>query len=279
MKLVFLFIVAVFNIIPGWFPLSPYDFGDSRYSQTISHNSVFQVGEELTYNVSYLGIDIGHVRIKQVENTDKGRVGYKAIAYIDSYKGIPFVDLHAVFESNIHPAIYSNQFFAREKENGNWKAYFYDFDYPKRKMYIEESIWKSGKVNKRDTIVIDTFQQDGLSIFFYARRNALTPQQKHVPVIVNEKKWNTYINFTGSQVKGEIDAVNYPIDLVYLVGEADFTGVFGLTGGFEGWFSRDAACVPIMANMKVLIGKIHIELMSWKRDGWSPPRFADNEKD
>lgn len=269
-------IVAVFIFTQGWIQLPLHASDDSRNFEPIFHDSVFQVGEELTYNVSYLGIDIGQVRIVQVENKNEDKSGYKAIAYIDSYKDIPFVDLHAVFETNIHPAIYSNQFFAREKENGKWVSYFYDFDYPNRRMYIENSIWKGGKVDKRDTIIVDTVQQDGLSIFFYARKNALTPQQRHIPIVVNEKKWNTYINFVGSQVKSEIDAVKYPIDVVYIEGEANFTGVFGLTGGFEGWFSRDAACVPIMAKMKVLIGKIHIELISWKRNGWSPPRFINH---
>lgn len=279
MKLVILLIVAVFNFFQVWMQLSPYDFDDTKYSQPISQDSVFQVGEELTYNVSYIGIDIGQVRVKQVENTDNGKIGYKAIAYIDSYKGIPFVDLHAVFESIIHPTIYSNQFLAREKENGNWKAYLYDFDYPNRKMYLEESIWKSGKIDLRDTLSIDTLQQDGLSLFFYARKNVFPSQEKYIPVVVSEKKWNTYINFLGSHTKGEIDAVNYPLDLAYLEGEAGFTGIFGLTGGFEGWFSHDAARVPIMAKMKVLIGKIHIELVSWKRNGWIPPRYVEQNKD
>ncbi|MBI4810246.1 MAG: hypothetical protein HY800_02135 [Ignavibacteriales bacterium] len=30
-------------------------------------DSVFQIGEELTYNVSYMSIDIGQIRVKQVE--------------------------------------------------------------------------------------------------------------------------------------------------------------------------------------------------------------------
>jgi hypothetical protein len=55
-------------------------------------------------------------------------------------------------------------------------------------------------------------------------------------------------------------------------GKLDFTGIFGLSGEFEGWFSNDEARVPILAKMKVLIGSVTIELMSWKRKGWAPPR-------
>jgi hypothetical protein len=45
-----------------------------------------------------------------------------------------------------------------------------------------------------------------------------------------------------------------------------------LTGDFEGWFSNDEARVPILAKMKVILGSITIELMRWKRAGWTPPR-------
>jgi hypothetical protein len=70
----------------------------------------------------------------------------------------------------------------------------------------------------------------------------------------------------------EIDAVDYPIDVVGFEGNAEFVGIFGLTGGFDGWFSNDEARVPIVAHMKVILGSVTLELMSWKRPGWTPPR-------
>jgi hypothetical protein len=81
------------------------------------------------------------------------------------------------------------------------------------------------------------------------------------------------IDFDGARTKEEIEAVPYPVDVLHFEGEAKFVGVFGLTGGFEGWFSNDAARVPVLAKMKVLIGNIRIELVSWKRTGWTPPRY------
>jgi hypothetical protein len=70
----------------------------------------------------------------------------------------------------------------------------------------------------------------------------------------------------------EVDAIDYPVDVVHFDGHLDFVGIFGLTGGFEGWFSNDEARVPIMAKMKVLIGSVTVELMKWNRQGWTPPR-------
>jgi len=45
-----------------------------------------------------------------------------------------------------------------------------------------------------------------------------------------------------------------------------------LSGKFEGWFSDDNAHIPIKALMNVYVGKILIELKSWKRTGWIPPK-------
>ncbi|MEE8115035.1 MAG: DUF3108 domain-containing protein, partial [Nitrososphaerales archaeon] len=70
----------------------------------------------------------------------------------------------------------------------------------------------------------------------------------------------------------ETDFVDYPVDVIGFEGRAEFVGIFGMTGDFEGWFSTDEARVPILAKMKVIIGSVTLELMQWKRLGWKPPR-------
>jgi hypothetical protein len=70
----------------------------------------------------------------------------------------------------------------------------------------------------------------------------------------------------------EIDAVEYPIDTIEFDGRAEFVGIFGLTGGFSGWFSNDEAAIPIVAKMKVILGSVRVELKRWNRPGWVPPR-------
>jgi hypothetical protein len=239
-------------------------------------DSVFQIGEELTYNVSYASIDIGRVRIKIVDTIrTNDHLSYKALAYIDSYKGVPFVNLHSVYENLINENLYSAWFHSKTKEDNHWREFIYNFEYPRHAIFIEEGIWKSGTIEKRDTLRIDTLYQDGLSLFFLARKYVMTRQKVTIPTVVREKCGTTYLNFTTERTKEEIDAVKYPIDLIHFEGEAGFVGIFGLTGGFEGWFSNDAARVPIIANMKVLIGNVRIELIEWKRSGWAPPRYIE----
>ena len=70
----------------------------------------------------------------------------------------------------------------------------------------------------------------------------------------------------------EIDAAKYPIKTVYLSGTANWTGIYGLSGKFEGWFSDDEARIPIRAKMKLYVGDANIELVKWSRGSWQPPK-------
>ena len=241
-------------------------------------NSIFQVGEELTYNVSYAFIDIGQVRVKIIDKIQQeGSTSYKAFCYVDSYKNLPFVDLHTTYESIISESLYSYWFRGRDKEKDYSRTSVYHFDYGNGRVYIEQTIEPGDSILKRDTLAINSHNQDGLSLFFHARYHVRSSRTMNVPVVVNEKKGSTLLHFTNEHTEEKIDAVDYPIDVVYFDGKADFVGVFGLTGEFEGWFSNDEARVPILAKMKVLIGNIRIELMKWKRDGWNPPQYVKDK--
>ncbi len=256
------------------------------YSQPIPEDDVvrsgffsdkeFQIGEELTYVVKYSVMSVGEVRIKvKDKKTIKGRTFYITYAYIDSYSGIPFVDLHQIYESYVDENLYSDYFKALILGD-EYTAYTeYNFDYKKSKIHV-----KKGKVNPPQiwtdsTTSADKKYQDGLSIFYYARMNTGQQKNVNVPCFVTEDKVYTKLNFYEKVEGVSIDAVDYDIACVRLDGETDFISVFGLTGYFEGWFSDDEAAIPVVAKMKVLIGNITLELKSWKREGWSPPEYKE----
>jgi len=237
---------------------------------------LWEVGEELTYNVSYASINIGQVRIKLLEKiAGKGRDLYKAIAYIDSYSGIPFVNLDVIYESVFDETIYSEEFRSRIKDGGMWYETQYEFRYPERTMHYRKGWLGSSTVEVRDSITVDTVYQDGLSLYYYARRNLRLGRTIVVPTIIQEEKVRTEINFTNKETSAEIDALEYPVDVIEFEGTAGFVGVYGMTGRFEGWFSNDEARVPILAKMQVIIGSVRIELMRWKRPGWAPPAYVE----
>ena len=229
-------------------------------------------GEELVYNVRYGFIDLGQVKVVITRSVRTAAYSaYQGKAIIDSYPKVPFVDLHAVYESLIDSAVFARLFVGKLKDKDHWDMSRYVFDYERNRVLMEVADYDT-IITKRDTLSITTRYHDGLTLFFFARAQLTSGQKINIPTLIKEEKVNTFIDFKGERTAVEVDAIEYPVDVVGFEGHADFVGIFGLTGGFEGWFSNDEARVPILAKMKVIIGSVTIELMRWNRPGWTPPR-------
>lgn len=230
-------------------------------------------GEELYYEVSYLGIKLGSIKvINEGKQNYNGIEVWKAKCYMDSYRGIPFVDLHTIYQSWIDPSVS----FSRKFEGSTKKS---DDIWEFQKIYFNQSegivrfeMWNNGKMFDTGTLSTNKKLNDGLSLFFTARQYLKVNRSVKIPTFMEHDTCNTYINFSGKIENVEIDAVSYPVRTVYFNGKADWTGVYGVTGQFEGWFSDDNARVPIQAKMKLYIGNADIHLIKWKRSGWQPPQ-------
>lgn len=258
--------------------LSPAWGSSPAVARPDGSGGIFYIGEELIYNVSYSSVNLGQVRIRILrrEDRDSGAV-YVGQANIDSYKTIPFVDLHAVYDNLIDATIHSEWFQSRLKGDNGWDTVTYSYDYPGKSLFVATRPAPGDGKTIDDTLTVDSYYQDGLSLFFYARSQARNTLKVTVPTVVNEKKGTTSFDFLGERTDVEIDAVDYPVDVVHFRGRAGFVGIYGLSGDFEGWFSNDDARVPILAKMEVLIGSVRIELMKWKRGGWEPPASPGND--
>jgi len=235
-----------------------------------------QVGEEFRFVVSYSFIDLGEIIIKVTgKNIKNGKYFYNAVALIDSYSGIPFVDLHQVYETSMTEDYFSD-FFRGIIQHKEYKTFTeYDFKYDDSKVFVKKGKVKPYELWTDTTGHIDKKYQDGLSILYYARMNSGQNKSVNLPCMVNEDKVFTKINFYNKIEPVEIDAVGYEINCVRLDGHTDFVSVFGLTGNFEGWFTNDEVSVPVLAKLNVIIGSVTLELVEWKKEGWMPPKYND----
>jgi hypothetical protein len=277
--------LGLFPVVLLWFSLrgvdvlaisAPGNQLDGPSFRVNSASSFLQVGEELTYQVSYLFVKLGQIRLVVKERVpSNGGYIYRTAAYIDSYPGIPFISLHSIFESDIDEAVYSRGFVGSELKEDRWRYLKYDYDYPNRKVFIESGVQALNTIESRDTLEMETVCQDGLSLFYFARANVHKKQELTIPTLVVKKKVTTYIDFLNELDDVSIDAVDYRVDAVKIEGKLNFVGLYGLTGDFKGWFSADSACVPIKAKMRVYVGSVNIELRSWNRPGWKPPKKAE----
>jgi hypothetical protein len=282
---VFAFFLSFWLLAGGFEGIGAVDLPDGVVARNVSarprSGGMLQVGEVLRYKVGYLFFHLGTIRI-QVDGREErnGRVVYKASAYLDSR--IPVItDLHIRFESELDEEIFSYWWTAEDSTDGEIQVRKMTFDYEKNRVTLEKGRKKTGEPylpEGTDSGIVTTKCQDGLSLFFYAREHVKESREHNVATVIDTEQVNTYINFRNAPKAIEIDAVDYDVDVVDFDGEAEFVGVFGLTGGFQGWFSNDDARVPIYAKMNVIIGSITVELESWERPGWEPPRYVEREK-
>lgn len=243
-----------------------------RESGPINKNAL-KTGEELTYVVRYLFIPIGEIKLKILRKFVKeGKTIYETRAEIKSYEGLPFVDLESIYTSHVTENYSSEFFLATDKYDYGWTFTKYDFDYKKGFIVAQRGFRDGWIVHYHDTVKIDQPIQDGLSIFYFARGFARQEKSMYILTYFKESLTTTQINFYQKPYSIKIDAVDYEIDCVRLDGKLGYTGIFGLTGYYEGYFTNDEAAIPVKASLKVIIGNINVELKSWKRDGWKPPR-------
>lgn len=232
---------------------------------------IISIGEELDYEVSYIGITLGSIKIvTEAKENINGKPTYKVKAYMKSSDGIPFVSLHTIFESWIDNSMtFSRKFEGHYKTSDNkWTFEKIDF---KTDAFRCEKWLESRLLASRDYTSTKKWS-DGLSLFFFARQFCNTTKPITVPTIMDQDTCKTKLNFYGKRENVEISSINYPVKCIYFDGVAVWTGIYGLSGKFEGWFSDDDARVPIKAKMKVYVGSVSIELKSYKRANWFPPK-------
>jgi hypothetical protein len=249
---------------------------DSKIKKYTSLDNKLHIGDEFTYIVKYAFLNLGELQIKvYAKDTVDEKIIYKSVAYIDSYEGLPFVNLHHIYESwfdsTLHP-VYFQAFMFYEEDTSYTKYYFKEGNL----VHILKGKFHEQKASLDTVVNLDSSYQDGLSILFFARFNIDRNESLVVPCFVNEDTASAIINYYFDQENVSIDAINYDVNSFKIDGETMFTGIYGLTGYFEGWFTNDEYQLPIAAELEVIIGHISIELMDWNKNKWQPPEFKDN---
>jgi hypothetical protein len=171
-------------------------------------------------------------------------------------------------DNNIRPL----RFESKEIKQGKTSLITYHFDYDSSFIDIKKTGFE-GLIEYEKRMPIYAVYQDGLSIFYYARYNYFKDYTKDVPVLFNQDSSSIEINYNIIKKDIDIGAVDYDISSLLLQGSTNYQLVFGLTGEFSGWFTSDATRIPVKAKFKVKIGNVTLELKSWQRRNWVPPKY------
>jgi len=233
--------------------------------------SVFAEGEDLVYEVSWTFFKLGTIHINALGD-------FKAIAHIDSYEGLPIVDLHSVHYTEMDSDFYSKGGYAIDKDGKEWKGLNYISDPSGKKVIVEQLYHRDPtsppyKREQRDTIqMLSSSFVDGLSIAFFPRPLLHTLRTVNVSTMLKGNVGTTTFYYTNERTDESISALDEPVRVLEVDGSTNAVGVIGMSGDFTGWFSDDAEAVPIKGKLKVLLGSLTLELVQWNRKGWKPPQ-------
>ena len=239
-------------------------------------SAMLSEGEVLLYEVSWSHIKIGTIRLQLLPHQIKNNsIRYQAKATIDSYK-LPFVDLHFIAYAEMDSLCNSTGSWSFEKKDDQWETLVYEYQIERHRILVTKALRDKIEFPPRsftaDTLHIQQFPvQDGISMIYLARLLASRHAAHNVSVVSMGKIGKVEFYYEREKTSVEIDALEQPVRVVKLSGKLHVEGILGLTGDFTGWFSDDAAAIPITAKLKVVLGNVYLELKQWKRSSWQPP--------
>ena len=219
----------------------------------------FQVGEQLTYEISWLNITAGTaVMAVSDAGTDGGRPLAKLVTTAQS---TPFITKFFPVDNRVESTVDSTTllpehlFFKRRE--GKKKE---DFEYTFHQKEGTVTVVKGGAP---ETLEMPPGTQDVISCLYFARSKlSLQPGSSMAMNVYHDKK-NRKIDVRVE----EIEAVSGPwgkVETARVLVVMPFQGLFLNQGNIRVWFTTDDRRIPVRMKAKVIIGSIVADLVS----GW-----------
>jgi hypothetical protein len=254
--------------------LLPPERENARYEDTFPQ--FFPQGREWHYSVRFgfiplgtLVVGVGDPEWLPLEDGSQQkawRVYYK----IDSNPAYRWViDLHDRYESLIpEHCLHSEAFVTSSQEGENRYDMDYEFNYESGK-FRATGYHDAGDIfDIKFPLPRQLF--DGLSILFAARRQVLEGRPAPILTVIDEEVHRTLIIDEG-RTKTEIMGIDRRVRRIR--GEAEYQGIAGLTGSFQGQFSDDLEALPLWANFQIAVGSVTLELVDIRlTKGYQPIR-------
>ena len=217
----------------------------------------FQVGEQLTYEISWLNITAGTaVMAVSGAGTDGDRPLAKLITTAQSRPAITkFFPVDNRVESIVDPATLLPEHLTFKRREGKKKE---DIEYTFHQKEGRVTVVKGGTT---ETLEMPPGTQDVISCLYYARSGlSLQPGSVLTMNVYHDKK-NRKLDVRVE----EIETVSGPwgeVETARVLVVMPFQGLFLNQGNIRVWFTNDDRRIPVRMKAKVIIGSIVADLVS-----------------
>jgi len=217
----------------------------------------FQVGEQLTYEISWLNITVGTaVMAVSAAGTDGDRPLAKLITTTQSRPMITtFFPVDNWVESIVDPATLLPEHLTFKRREGKKKE---DIEYTFHQKEGTVTVVKGGTT---ETLEIPPGTQDVISCLYYARSELSLEPGSVLTMNVHHDKKNRKVDVRVE----EIEIVSGPwgeVETARVLVVMPFQGLFLNQGNIRVWFTNDDRRIPVRMKAKVIIGSIVAELVS-----------------
>jgi hypothetical protein len=217
----------------------------------------FQVGEQLTYEISWLNITAG-TAVMAV--SDAGMDGERSLAkLITTAQSKPvitkFFPVDNRVESIVDPATLLPEHLTFKRREGKKKE---DFEYTFHQKEGRVIVVKDGTT---ETLEMPTGTQDVISCLYYARTTLSFQPGSSLTMNVYHDKKNRKLDVL---VEG-VETVSGPwgeVETARVLVIMPFQGLFLNQGNIRVWFTNDDRRIPVRMKAKVIIGSIVADLVS-----------------
>ncbi|MEK7235241.1 MAG: DUF3108 domain-containing protein [Nitrospirota bacterium] len=226
-------------------------------SGDLSSARPFQVGEQLTYEISWLNITAGTaVMAVSDAGTDGDRPLVKLITTAQSRPVITkFFPVDNRVESILDPATLLPEHLTFRRREGKKKE---DIEYTFHQKEGTVTVVKSGTT---ETLEMPPGTQDVISCLYYARSEVSLQPGSSLTMSVHHDKKNHKLDV---RVEG-IETISGPwgkVETVRVLVVMPFQGLFLNQGNIRVWFTNDDRRIPVRMKAKVIIGSIVADLVS-----------------
>lgn len=232
----------------------------------------WEKGEELVYDVEWEFLYLGTVTMSNFgQQLVNGKNAYHIQVVIESNPMLFWLDHQSVYHTYLTDSLQVMRFITDERIDDVAYNAQYDFDYQNKNIKLTLFDKENPSNMTVKNIALKPNLIDGIGLIQFARVNSLSIQKDTVSTFIEDKSGDVLFNFSLSKHITKSDAFPEGINTVYFNGELFVTGIAGITGPFETWYSDDNSRVPVRAYMEVFIGQVEIELVKWKN--WYPQKL------
>ena len=217
----------------------------------------FQVGEQLTYEISWLNITAGTaVMAVSGAGTDGDRPLAKLITTTQSSPMITkFFPVDNRVESIVDPATLLPEHLTFKRQEGKKKE---DIEYTFHQKEGTVTVVKGGTT---ETLEMPPGTQDVISCLYYARSELSLQPGSFLTMNVYHDKKNRKLDV----LVEEIETLSGPwgeVETARVLVVMPFQGLFLNQGNIRVWFTNDDRRIPVRMKAKVIIGSIVADLVS-----------------